>query len=183
MAETIINVIDLEATCWERKPPKDEQQEIIEIGIVEANYKNKTINKKKSIYVRPTKSGISPFCKDLTGLHSQFLVEHGVPLWKAFSKLISEYNAYKRPYASWGAFDRKLLKSDFKEENIDFDYPFKYQEHINIKTLDMVSDGLTNEKGLKTALRRRNIEFEGEHHRGADDAYNAAKVLIDIFGG
>jgi hypothetical protein len=30
---TTVNVIDIETTCWERNPPADQEQEIIEIGI------------------------------------------------------------------------------------------------------------------------------------------------------
>jgi inhibitor of KinA sporulation pathway (predicted exonuclease) len=36
--------------------------------------------------------------------------------------------------------------------------------------------------GLKRALNYMNMDFEGNHHSGADDAYNAARILREILG-
>ncbi len=34
--------------------------------------------------------------------------------------------------------------------------------------------------GLKRALDYLNMDFEGNHHSGADDAYNTARILSTI---
>ncbi|WEK69534.1 MAG: hypothetical protein P0Y62_17140 [Candidatus Chryseobacterium colombiense] len=41
-------------------------------------------------------------------------------------------------------------------------------------------NGLHKMMGLKRALKFLNMNFEGNHHSGADDAYNAAKILREI---
>ena len=40
--------------------------------------------------------------------------------------------------------------------------------------------GFTKERGMAKALRHANIELEGTHHRGGDDANNIAKLFIDM---
>ncbi|WPO90319.1 hypothetical protein [Chryseobacterium sp. HR92] len=40
--------------------------------------------------------------------------------------------------------------------------------------------GLYKSIGLKRALGHLNMDFEGTHHSGADDAYNTARILSKI---
>ena len=40
--------------------------------------------------------------------------------------------------------------------------------------------GFKDERGLQRALRHANIKFEGSPHSGADDAYNTAKIFLDL---
>ena len=40
--------------------------------------------------------------------------------------------------------------------------------------------GLHKQIGLKRALDYLNMDFEGKHHSGADDAYNTARILTKI---
>ena len=34
--------------------------------------------------------------------------------------------------------------------------------------------------GMDNLLNKLGLKLEGRHHRGVDDAYNVAKILIDI---
>ena len=174
----IVNIIDLEATCWEgAESPEDSRQEIIEIGLAVVSVREKEIQKTESILVEPVQSEVSKFCEELTSLTQERLEEEGISFYKAKKELYENYDSDARPFASWGNFDRRAFKRDCKVKNVG--YPFC--THMNVKTLDAWEAELKNEKGLRTAMRRRNLEFEGEHHRGEDDAYNVAKVLLDIF--
>ena len=49
--------------------------------------------------------------------------------------------------------------------------------HINIKTLFGIKHRLTEEVDMDRALTLLGIELIGTHHRGVDDAYNAARIL------
>ncbi len=55
-------------------------------------------------------------------------------------------------------------------------YPFG-SRHINAKTLFAVKHRLTEEADMDKALALAGLELIGVHHRGVDDAYNAARIL------
>ena len=55
---TFLNVVDVEATCWEGDPPAGQRNEIIEIGIVALNLETLECTDKRSIMVRPEYSEI-----------------------------------------------------------------------------------------------------------------------------
>jgi inhibitor of KinA sporulation pathway (predicted exonuclease) len=57
--------------------------------------------------------------------------------------------------------------------------PFS-EQYLNIMHQFRAHNGLYKMMGLKRALQSMNMEFEGNHHSGADDAYNAAKILREI---
>jgi inhibitor of KinA sporulation pathway (predicted exonuclease) len=174
-----INVIDLEATCWENNdPPIMQRQEIIEIGIAVVHVEKDScqITDQESLLITPCQSQMTDYCTSLTGFTYAELSDKGTTLKEAMDTLRNRFEAWKRPFASWGNFDRNQFQRDCDEKDVG--YPFN--THINIKHLDALNHRLKEEKGLKTALNRRGLEFEGEHHSGEDDAYNAAKVLIDI---
>ncbi len=63
-----IIVIDIEATCWQKYPPPDQESEIIEIGICIVDVATAKPIEKESILVRPERSKISEFCTQLTTL-------------------------------------------------------------------------------------------------------------------
>jgi len=49
--------------------------------------------------------------------------------------------------------------------------------HINVKTLFAIRHRLTQGVGMDKALRRMGLELFETHHRGAEDAHNAARIL------
>ena len=58
----LINIIDVESTCWETKAPIGEVSEIIEIGICSLDIKTLKVQNQKSLLVHPKESTISEFC-------------------------------------------------------------------------------------------------------------------------
>lgn len=169
-----ILVIDLEATCWQGVQPKDQVSEIIEIGICVLDINTGNISKNKGILVKPTKSRVSQFCTELTTITQEMLDEDGISFPDACKLLRTEYDAHQYTWASYGAYDLKMLNNQCQIRNID--YPLS-QDHINVKELFSQVKGLNKKVGMNGALHILGLPLEGTHHRGVDDAKNIAKIL------
>ena len=170
-----IIVVDLEATCW--KVDGDYQRkhsEIIEIGICVLDTISGEITQNEGILVKPETSTISPFCTELTTITPQLVEKEGIFLAEAVEKLIKEYNSDNYPWASYGGYDKNMLKRQCKLKNID--YPFG-ESHLNVKEEYRRASGGRKSVGMKRALNQLKIPLDGTHHRGKDDAYNTAKIL------
>jgi len=170
-------VIDIEATCWEGYPPKGEVSEIIEIGVVPVDLKSMEIGVGESIYVRPNRSSISSFCTDLTGITPKIIREKGIEYADAITKLTTEYDSRNCPMFSWGNYDREMFWRGADMYSCDF--PF-HLSHFDIKYFFSMWQGTVKMYGLGKALKRLGIEFEGTPHCGRDDAYNTAKILVEM---
>jgi len=168
-----ILVIDIEATCWESKIPEGQKNEIIEIGICvldTTTYQRVTTD---SLIVKPV-SEISEFCTGLTTLTPAY-VEQGISLKEACERLQTQYLSKQCTWASYGAYDRKQFKRECREKGID--YPFS-EEHINVKQLFANTLHLKKPVGMASALKKLDFPLEGTHHRGVDDAWNIANILV-----
>lgn len=175
-----ILIIDLEATCWENdRIPAGQKVDIIEIGICELNRATKAISKKQSIYVIPERSKISGFCTDLTGITPQLIKEKGIQFEEACEKIRDEYNSPSLAWAGFGSFDKEQVAEQC--DYLGIENPFS-GNYINIMHQFRAYNGLYKMMGLKRALKALNMDFEGNHHSGADDAYNAARILREIIG-
>lgn len=172
----LINVIDIESTCWEKTPPAGEQSEIIEIGICTLDIQSGVRIEKESILVKPVFSSVSSFCTQLTTL-TQAQVDQGIVFAEACTILKKKYLSKDRVWASYGDYDRKQFEKQCQILNIT--YPFGAR-HINVKTLLSLIFGLTKEVGMAEALNLLNLPLEGIHHRGADDAWNIGGILSEL---
>lgn len=172
----VINVIDIEATCWLGHPPPGEEHEIIEIGI--STIKRHSLEIEKStIIVKPIKSKISDFCVNLTGL-TQSDVDRGILFQEACFILRKQYQSRQRLWVSWGDYDRRQFERQCKDE-LKVSYPFG-PSHINLKNLFSMMYGHSKEFKVIDALELLEIELEGRCHSGKDDAYNIAKILVKM---
>ena len=188
MAKTvkIINVIDVEATCW--KPgdkPKDEEMDIIEVGICEVRrispddigackFDIWTPGTASMIIVTPTTSKINDYSLSINGLSQEEIDESGISFIKAIYHLKDTYYTLNRTFASWGDYDRKQFERQCKRENIF--YPFSIT-HLNVKNLFALSTGIVKEVSVSKALAMLGMQFDGKPHRGMDDAINIARIL------
>ena len=170
-----IVVIDVETTCWEKRQ-RDQIMEVIEIGICLLDIGSGEISDRQSILVRPVYSEVSEFCTKLTTL-TQEVVETGIEFRQACVKLEDEYQTRKRVWASYGDFDRRQFERECRFKNVL--YPFG-SRHINIKTLFAIKHRLSEEIQMDKALGLLGLELIGTHHRGIDDAYNAARILYTL---
>jgi len=169
-----INIVDVEATCWEFNDAKKKHHEIIEIGICVINIETMEIERSVGIYVKNRETEISEFCKGITGITQEKIDVEGIEIEEAIGIMRNDFGSHRRPMGCWGGFDKWIFDDACKRNGI-VDYPFK--NWINIKEMFMVAYG-RNKCGMKKAMNIMNFEFEGVQHCGKDDAFNTAKVFI-----
>ncbi len=173
-----MNVVDVEATCWTGAPPKGQVSEIIEIGLTVVDLDARERVAKHRILVRPARSEVSEFCTELTGL-TQNEVDRGVSFAEACKTLAAEHDAGKRGWASWGDYDRKQFTRQCQASTVE--YPFG-NRHINAKAVFAESFGLPRPVGMAQALKIAKLPLDGRHHRGDDDAWNIASLVLLMIG-
>ena len=96
----------------------------------------------------------------------------------AMDVLESRFGLSQRLFASYGAFDIKLLCKQVVREGLDVNkLPLLY---LNIKKLVAVSYKRRRECGMMTALAVCGIRHVGVHHRGDDDSRNIAAIMLHL---
>ncbi|MBO1345989.1 MAG: exonuclease domain-containing protein [Hormoscilla sp. GUM202] len=168
-----IIVVDVEATCWQGKPPAGQENEIIEIGICVVDIISGQAIEKDSILVKPERSQVSEFCTQLTTL-TQSQVDKGISFAEACLLLRKNYNTHQRVWASYGEYDKRQFERQCLARSIK--YPFG-PKHINVKNLFAIINAMDREVGMARALEILNLPLEGTHHRGGDDAWNIGRIL------
>lgn len=169
-----IIVVDLEATCWEGfRAPEGQRNEIIEIGVCLLDPAVREISDKRSILVRPIESQVSEFCTELTTITPSMLDERGVEFHDACTILEKEYDSRNRLWASWGNWDHTFMKKQCRRRKVR--YPFS-KKHANMKR--MFRDCVGERMPFMRALEHARLEPVGTHHRGDDDAWNTARLLL-----
>jgi inhibitor of KinA sporulation pathway (predicted exonuclease) len=173
-------VVDLEATCCDQDSVPRGEMEIIEIGAVLLDENFKPV-REFSEFVRPVRNPkLSPFCKQLTSI-TQCDVDsanHFVEVMLLFEDWIRDCGE-ELVWLSWGAYDKKQFIQDCNYHDIEYTLP----EHLNAKVLYSQQRGCKKQFGMAKALRQRDIELDGTHHRGIDDARNIAKLIEYCYNG
>lgn len=174
-------VYDIEATCWEGRPP-GMVQETIEIGACELDRFGR-VQDYFSRLIRPVMHPtLSHFCRNLTKIDQ-------VELNRAqdFSRVVEDFQDWidvdggEYLLASWGNFDPEQLAADCRLHRLD---DYWLDEHIDLKTQYQEIKGLPKKRGLKSAVKHEGYEWEGVQHRALTDARNTVKVfqaLIDMW--
>jgi inhibitor of KinA sporulation pathway (predicted exonuclease) len=174
--EPLLNVVDVEATCWLDAPPPGESSEIIEIGVCVVDTGDWRRLDRRRILVRPERSRVSDFCAELTGL-SQADVDGGVDFATACSLVRDELRGRIRIWASWGEYDRRQFERQCASGGIG--YPFG-DRHINVKERFATAFGLRRGVGMERALSHAGLPLEGRHHSGVDDAWNIGSIVVEL---
>jgi inhibitor of KinA sporulation pathway (predicted exonuclease) len=175
-AVDLLNVVDVEATCWDGEPPPGAASEIIEIGLAVVDLRAGERVARHQILVRPARSEVSAFCTGLTGL-TQAEVDTGVTFGEACRQLAAGHQAGVRPWASWGDYDRRQFLRQCKATGVP--YPFG-SRHVNAKQAFTDAYRLRKKPGMAEALRIAGLPLEGRHHCGADDAWNIAAFVAAL---
>ncbi|MFE0419750.1 exonuclease domain-containing protein [Streptomyces tendae] len=131
---------------------------------------------------RPPRSRVSAFCTELTGI-TQAEADRGVSLARACDTLVREHGAGARPWASWGDYDRKQFVRQCAADGVP--YPFGLpaeRSHTNAKAVFTEAHGLRRRPGMARALEIAGLPLEGRHHRGVDDAWNIAALVLRLAG-
>lgn len=173
-----LNVIDVEATCWEGEPPPGQVSEIIEIGLCVVDTFTRTRAERHRLLVRPERSEVSAFCTRLTGLTAGDL-RGGLSFAEACRVLGREHRAGSRPWASWGDYDRKQFERQCRASGVPS--PFGAR-HTNAKAEFSRAHGLPRRLGMAQALEYAGLPLEGRHHRGDDDAWNIGALVLTLMG-
>jgi inhibitor of KinA sporulation pathway (predicted exonuclease) len=172
----LLNVIDIEATCWDGDAPAAQVSEIIEIGLCVVDLEARRRVERHAILVKPQRSTVSDFCTRLTGITPADL--DGATLFaEACGRLVAEHDAVNRSWASWGDYDRKQFASQCAQTDVP--YPFG-PSHINAKAVFATVHGLRRRAGMAQALDLAGLPLEGRHHRGVDDAWNIAALILHL---
>jgi inhibitor of KinA sporulation pathway (predicted exonuclease) len=150
--------------------------EIIEIGMTVVDIVSRVCVSRHRIVVRPERSTVSPFCSQLTGL-TQAEVESGISFTEACRRLATQHATGKGGWASWGDYDRKQFLRQCEAASTD--YPFGWR-HINAKAVFATAFDLPRPVGMARALDIAGLPLEGRHHRGDDDAWNIAALVLDL---
>ncbi|MFD5424366.1 exonuclease domain-containing protein [Streptomyces sp. NPDC127084] len=172
----LLNVVDVEATCGDGEPPSGAVSEIIEIGLTVVDLGEGERVARHRILVRPARSAVSPFCTELTGL-TQEEVDTGVDFAEACRLLAGEHQSGARPWASWGDYDRHQFTRQCSAGAVP--YPFG-RHHTNAKAVFAEAYRLRKRPGMARALHVAGLPLEGRHHRGEDDAWNIAALILDL---
>jgi inhibitor of KinA sporulation pathway (predicted exonuclease) len=176
----ILNVVDIEATCWAKDTPTGQISDIIEIGLTTVDLVARERLAKHKILVRPERSTVSDFCTELTGL-TQDAVSSGRSFAAACELLSAEHAAADRPWASWGDYDRNQFRRQCAGTGVA--YPFG-EVHVNAKaTFGAAHRGHRSGPGLVAALEIAGLSLEGRHHDGADDSWNIAALILHLQAG
>ena len=174
----LLNVVDVEATCWDGPPPPGAVSEIIEIGLTVVDLAAGERVGRHRLLVRPARSAVSAFCTELTGL-TQAEVDTGPGFAEACRLLAAEHGSGARPWASWGDYDRHQFTRQCGATGTA--YPFGAR-HTNAKPVFTGAYGLRKRPGMAQALEIAGLPLEGRHHRGEDDAWNIAALVLDLAG-
>ncbi|MEU2426510.1 3'-5' exonuclease [Streptomyces sp. NPDC007851] len=175
-AEGLVNVVDVEATCWAGSPPPGTVSEIIEVGLTVVDLAAGQRLARHRILVRPARSTVSGFCTELTGL-TQPEVDQGVTFAEACRLLAADHHAGARPWISWGDYDRHQFTRQCQATRTT--YPFNHL-HTNAKAAFTEAYGLRKRPGMAQALEIAGLPLEGRHHRGEDDAWNIAALVLHL---
>lgn len=166
-------VVDLEATC--NNLPMAVPSEIIQIGISEVDTQKGTVTPAYSVFVRPLKTFIlSDFCTELTGITTE-QVREAMLFPEAIAHLEERFSLSKKPWASWGDYDRRMIQQ--ASEEYQMPYPM-HNQHLNAKLMFLFLGG--QKAGMDKAMSLLGLELEGRHHDGGDDAYNIGKVMLKM---
>lgn len=176
MPPNLINIIDLEATCWKGVPPPGQTNEIIEIGICVLDARTLKPVERRSIVVAPERSEISAFCTELTGWTAEGVAK-GVSFGEACAELVRDFAGPERVWVSWGDYDRKQLQRQCTEAAIP--YPLS-SRHINAKKVFAEAHGMKKQLGMAGALAHAGLPLAGRHHSGVDDALNIATLVATL---
>jgi len=172
-------IVDIEATCWEKQNevPQGEKMEIIEVGLCLMDMQTLELSDKTSILCKPQISTVSKYCTDLTTLTQEQLDAEGIPFQEACQILREKFKSKKRRWASFGHYDETQFNRNAKDFGIKT--PFD-NRHTDIKGMATLLLGLKKEPGAKKLCKILNIDMEGVHHRGHDDAWNIGKCLAKL---
>ena len=169
-------IYDLEATCWEGS--RWEEMEIIEIGAVMLAGEHFQPMSEFEQFVKPkVHPELTEFCKKLTSI-KQKQIDTAPHFPEAFDLFMEWISNEPFKLCAWGDFDAKMVKKEC--ERHERSLPDNFMGFMNLKELFARAYDTKDNIGLREAMRKLSMPFEGRLHRGIDDARNIAAVAQTI---
>jgi len=126
-------------------------------------------------FIKPSRHPtLTSFCTKLTTI-TQTDVDKS-PLFEGAMAILKNWlQPYQNDYVmcSWGNYDKNHFISDC--DYFEVMNPLN-GSNINLKAAFAKKQGVKR-CGLRIALEKVGLRFQGQHHRGIDDARNIAKLL------
>lgn len=170
MNHVTLIICDLEATCWEDKPYRDEM-EIIEIGAV--RLVDGVVTDEFQRFIRPSLHPLlTEFCKKLTSI-CQEEVDSAMLFPEVYRTFLDWIGPQPFVFSSWGKYDLRQLQLDVTRTGLEWHQPL--ERHLNLKHL-FAQWRQVKPCGMERALQLAGLPLEGTHHRGIDDARNIARL-------
>jgi len=160
--------LDLEMTCWPGPPPPGMQQDIIQIGVIEANLDTLSISREACYYVRPRNSTVSEYCTAFTGITEQRIRREGKPFGEVIATITRKFGPQGKSCFTWGNDAAALISAC---DCAAVAYPFNI---IDLAFLYQLETGSRVAVSLENALLHLGLEFVGTPHDALIDARNTA---------
>ncbi len=168
-------IYDLEATCWQNRPPSI-PQETIEFGAYRLSRDGEALASFQA-FVRPQlHPRLSSFCQELTGIE-----QSDIDRADAFDIVADDFLEFigydddeEYLLCSWGDFDAKQLRRDCALHRMDDEW---IRPHINLKEQYRTMHRLPKPRGLARSVVASGHTWDGAQHRAIDDARNLVKVF------
>ena len=173
-------VCDIETTCCNSGTIKRHEMEIIEIGAVIVDTLDFSVVSEFQSFVKPQiHPELTSFCSHLTSIKQE-----DVDPAPTFPVAIQEFSEWMDKYpdstfSSWGNFDWRIISDNCTHHEIS--NPLERMPKENLSKRFIKAFDREKKASLKKALNIANLGFEGNHHRGIDDARNAARLTPFIY--
>ena len=152
--------------------------EIIEIGAVLLDGNHFQPMSEFEQFVRPVDlPELTPFCMELTSI-KQKQIDTAPDFSAAFDMFMEWIGDDPFKLCAWGDFDAKMIKKECERHGITL--PGNFMGFMNLKELFARAYDTKDNIGLREAMRKLSMPFEGRLHRGIDDARNIAAVAQTI---
>ena len=178
-------VVDFECTCEEGR--NTYPHEIIEFPGVLVDVRRGIVDKSNSFhsYVKPWRNPVlSEFCTKLTGIQQE-QVDHAPSITEVVSSFVEWYRRTIPPgakvvFATDGPWDFKnfLYSAAVLRDNVAF--PTIFYEYIDVRTTFARHFNKGEPLKLDAMLSRMKLRFHGSPHCGFDDAYNIARLAVEM---
>lgn len=154
-----------------------EQSEVIEVGLCLLTSSTMELSRPRRIFIKPTRSTLSPFCTRLTGITPEVLEEKGKTRHEVLKILREEYKLGQRVWAGWGDDGTVLARQLDAPDLLEQGGGNPTSPYIDLQSMFSLVANQGRRVGLLEALKIAGLQPVGDHHNGGDDAFNAAQLM------
>lgn len=165
-------VFDLELV---KRYKKGQLSEIIEIGACQVDLQSKQITRLFQQYILPKSGYITKSTREFINMTKEDM-KRAVPFHTGIEQFC-QWLGHDYFLCSWGKDDRHHLINECVRNELSLDWLINYTD-IQLQLGKLLSENPKNQLGLLNALEIAGIDPTGKAHRGIDDAYNTALLLI-----